>query len=117
MCERQIRDAIGDAAFAEAFAHGQTLALDDTFAYALEEEPGTPAPPDEPPTPLTRREQQVAELVADGLSNKEIAARLVIARRTAEGHVERILRKLGFSSRAQLAAWVTERRHSAVDGR
>jgi len=115
-CARQIRDEIGDAACAEAFAHGQTLTLDDMFAYALEEERGATAPPDEPPTPLTRREQQVAGLVADGLSNKEIAARLVIARRTAEGHVERILRKLGFGSRAQLATWVTERRNSAVDG-
>jgi len=53
---------------------------------------------------LSRREQQIAELVAEGTSNKEIAARLVIAPRTAEGHVEHILVKLGFTSRAQIAA-------------
>jgi DNA-binding CsgD family transcriptional regulator len=48
----------------------------------------------------------VARLVAGGRSNKEIAAELVIAQRTAENHVEHILAKLGFTSRAQLAAWV-----------
>ena len=48
----------------------------------------------------------MARLVAGGRSNKEIAAQLVISQRTAEGHVERILAKLGFTSRAQVAAWV-----------
>ncbi|GAB3900030.1 hypothetical protein GCM10029964_086810 [Kibdelosporangium lantanae] len=57
---------------------------------------------------MTKREQQVAELVAHGLSNKEVAARLVIAPRTAEAHVERILAKLGFNTRTQLAAWITQ---------
>ncbi len=52
----------------------------------------------------------MADLVADGLSNPEIAARLVISVRTAQGHVENILRKLGFNSRSRIAAWVTERR-------
>ncbi|KWW99081.1 putative serine/threonine protein kinase [Carbonactinospora thermoautotrophica] len=60
--------------------------------------------------PLTRRERQIAQLVAEGLSNREIAARLVIAPRTAEAHVQHILAKLGFHSRAQIAAWVVERR-------
>jgi hypothetical protein len=50
--------------------------------------------------------------IADGLSNKDIALKLVISRRTAEGHVEHILSKLGFSSRTQIAAWVTEHRAS-----
>ena len=48
----------------------------------------------------------MARLVAGGRSNKEIAAELVIAQRTAENHVEHILAKLGFTSRAQVAAWV-----------
>jgi DNA-binding CsgD family transcriptional regulator len=56
--------------------------------------------------PLTPRELQVARLIAGGRSNKQIAAQLVISPRTAEGHVERILAKLGFTSRAQAAAWV-----------
>jgi DNA-binding CsgD family transcriptional regulator len=56
--------------------------------------------------PLTPREREVAALVAQGLTNGEIAARLVIARRTATTHVVHILDKLGFRSRAQVAAWV-----------
>jgi DNA-binding NarL/FixJ family response regulator len=56
----------------------------------------------------------VADLVADGLSNPEIAAQLVISVRTAQGHVENILRKLGFNSRSRIAAWVTERRLAAA---
>jgi non-specific serine/threonine protein kinase len=47
----------------------------------------------------------VARLIAGGRSNKEIAAQLVISQRTAENHVEHILAKLGFTSRAQVAAW------------
>jgi predicted ATPase/DNA-binding CsgD family transcriptional regulator len=55
---------------------------------------------------LTRRAQEVAELVALGLSNREIAGRLFISERTAEWHLEQILNKLGFRSRSQVAAWV-----------
>lgn len=58
---------------------------------------------------LTKRELEVAELIESGLSNREIAERLVISKRTAEGHVERILAKLGFSSRAQVAVWMARR--------
>lgn len=52
---------------------------------------------------LSQREREVAELICDGLSNKEIAARLAISRRTAESHVANILGKFGFYSRVQLA--------------
>lgn len=58
---------------------------------------------------LTPREIQVAKLVADGLSNREIAARLVLSVRTAEAHVENILLKLSFHSRAEIGAWVHNR--------
>jgi DNA-binding NarL/FixJ family response regulator len=58
--------------------------------------------------PLARREREVAALVARGCSNRQIAAELVFAGRTAETHVEHILTKLGLSSRAQIAAWVVE---------
>src|SRR5207253_4756856 len=59
------------------------------------------------PSPaLSRREREVAALVAQGLSNRDIAERLFISERTAEGHVEQIRNKLGFRSRAQVAAWV-----------
>ncbi|ONH61603.1 hypothetical protein CcI49_05130 [Frankia sp. CcI49] len=56
---------------------------------------------------LTRRERQVAQLVAQGLSNRDIAATLVISPRTAETHVQQILKKLGLTSRAQVAAWLS----------
>ena len=60
--------------------------------------------------PLTDREFEVAELVTDGLTNQAIARRLSVAPRTVETHVENVRRKLRISSRAQIAAWVTERR-------
>ena len=58
------------------------------------------------PVELSRREREVAKLVAEGLTNRAIGERLFIAERTAEGHVEQIRNKLGFTSRSQIAAWV-----------
>jgi non-specific serine/threonine protein kinase len=57
---------------------------------------------------LTARELEVVPLVARGLSDKEVAARLGISVRTAEYHVDRIRKKLRFASRSQIAAWVVE---------
>ncbi|MFF2050497.1 alpha/beta fold hydrolase [Leifsonia sp. NPDC058194] len=54
---------------------------------------------------LTARQREVAALIGDGLTNRQIAERLGIEERSAEGHVERILQRLGFRSRAQIAAW------------
>jgi DNA-binding NarL/FixJ family response regulator len=105
-CERRIRDTLGDTAFADAVHDGQALTYQDAIAYALDEpSQPTPAPHQDAASPLTRREQQVADLVARGLSNKDIATALVISQRTAESHVEHILTKLGLTSRAQVAAW------------
>jgi len=69
-----------------------------------------PAPRLSAPPPLTARQLEVAALVAEGMSNRQIAERLVITERSAESHVERIRGRLGFRSRAQIAAWyvVTE---------
>jgi len=68
--------------------------------------PASPPPGDDP---LTSREREIARLIADGLSNRDIGERLVISRRTVDGHVERILRKFDFSSRTQVASWVASR--------
>ncbi|MCB0129017.1 MAG: helix-turn-helix transcriptional regulator [Caldilineaceae bacterium] len=57
---------------------------------------------------LTGRERQVAMLVAQGKTSREIANQLVISERTAEVHVSNILGKLGFGTRAQIAAWAVE---------
>jgi DNA-binding CsgD family transcriptional regulator len=69
---------------------------------------GRPGSPDDgaPWSPLTGREWEVATLVADGLTNGEVAARLGLATRTASAHVEHILAKLGVGRRAEIAAWV-----------
>jgi DNA-binding CsgD family transcriptional regulator len=64
-----------------------------------------------PPTsaiPLTDRQREVAALIRQGMTNREIADALVIAERTADTHVENILNKLGLVSRAQIAAWAVE---------
>jgi DNA-binding CsgD family transcriptional regulator len=57
--------------------------------------------------PLTAREFEVARLVAEGATNREIAERLVISPKTASAHIEHILSKLGVSRRAEIAAWVS----------
>lgn len=75
-------------------------------AYALGEEPTAATAETGSTTTLTKRERQVAHLVARGLSNKQIATELFISPRTAQGHVEHILTKLGFTSRTQIAAWI-----------
>ncbi len=61
----------------------------------------------EPPTPLTRREREVAELVATGLTSREIAERFYLSERTVQNHVQHILTKLNLSNRSQIAVWVT----------
>ncbi|MDN3356620.1 LuxR C-terminal-related transcriptional regulator [Actinomadura sp. DC4] len=99
----ETRHALGDTAFEAELRWSDRLDVGQALAYAMEETDVT----DEPwrPTSLTPRETEVARLVAQGMSNKEIAAQLVISQRTAEGHVEHILAKLGFASRTQIALW------------
>jgi DNA-binding CsgD family transcriptional regulator len=64
-------------------------------------------------SPVSARELEVAALVAEGLTNKEVAARLRLSVRTAENHVLNVMNKLGLDNRAQVAAWFTRTR-SAV---
>ncbi|MFD6057414.1 protein kinase domain-containing protein [Rhodococcus wratislaviensis] len=107
-CERRTREAMSEQAFAAAHRKGAAFGFDAAVAYALGEQVSPlPTSGGASPTP-TKREREVAALVAEGLTNKEIAARLVISPRTAQGHVEHLLTKLGFNSRAQIAAWVVE---------
>jgi DNA-binding CsgD family transcriptional regulator len=82
------------------------MTLTDLLAYALGEQSKVVSSSLAEQAVLTRREGEIAELVAQGLSNREIASRLVIAQRIVEGHVEHILAKFGFTSRVQIAAWV-----------
>lgn len=64
---------------------------------------------------LTPTQLKVAELVAEGRTDKEIGAALFISRRTASTHVRNIMNKLGHGSRSQIAAWYVERRHREPD--
>lgn len=108
-CQQAARRSLTARAVELAWQQGKNMDLDSAIAYALREPSNSSRLPAEH---LTKREQQVANLVAEGLTNKAIAARLVISQRTAQGHVEHILTKLGFTSRTQIAAWVVEERMS-----
>ncbi len=106
------RKELGSKAFDAAHRKGEQLGFDAALAYVLHEQQADTSPPATgASTRLTKRESQVADLIAEGLTNQAIADRLVISPRTAQGHVEHILAKLGFTSRAQVAAWVVERAH------
>ena len=98
-----------------AWREGRAMGLGEAIAYALGDEAPVPTIPSiqqQVPLALTRRQLEVARLVAEGLTNKEIAIRLFISERTAEGHVEQICNKLGFNSRVQIAAWLIRRDQS-----
>ncbi|MFI6573269.1 protein kinase domain-containing protein [Nocardia fluminea] len=103
-CERFTRQAMSERAYSAARREGAVLSFDAAIAYALRENKSL-ASTDPVGRKLTKREREVAFLVAEGLTNREIATRLVISPRTAQGHVEHLLAKLGFTSRAQIAAW------------
>ncbi|WP_188783472.1 ATP-binding protein [Nocardioides phosphati] len=105
--EATARAQLGDVRYDEAHARGRALDQAAAIALCLGERAAPPVAAVPKPV-LTRRERQIAELIHQGLTNREIADALVISTRTAEGHVEHILTKLGFTSRTQVAAWVAE---------
>ena len=108
--ERVARQALGDAAFERAWGVGLHLDFEEAVDDALDaDRRGAESSPD-PATEagLTKREWEVAQLVARGMSNRAIASDLFIAPRTAETHVEHVLTKLNFTSRAQIAAWIAQ---------
>lgn len=96
------RSGMGEETFARAWSAGQSMSPEQAIEYAASTEAARSAPP------LSEREHQVVELITRGLSNREIAQELVISELTAETHVRNILRKLEFSTRAQVAAWAAD---------
>ena len=115
--ERRVADAwmrLAEDAFAAEWSEGRALSLDQAIAYALASERAGPADTTAPTRPsqgvrpggLSPRELEVALLIAQGQTNRRIAEALVIAEWTVDTHVRHILTKLGFRSRAQVAAWV-----------
>jgi non-specific serine/threonine protein kinase len=105
---------LGQQAFGAAWAEGRRMPLELVIDYALGRvalpDSALPSPAeagrDAGSSPLSPREWEVARLVTQGRSNREIAKALVISERTVDAHVQHILNKLGFNSRAQIAAWV-----------
>ncbi|MFD6416329.1 ATP-binding protein [Streptomyces sp. NPDC060194] len=106
--QTQTRDALGAQEFARRWERGEALGRDRAVRFALGESAvlGGPAADGPSLAALTRREREVADLVKEGLSNRAIAERLVISKRTVDAHVEHILAKLGFGSRGEIAALV-----------
>jgi predicted ATPase/class 3 adenylate cyclase/DNA-binding CsgD family transcriptional regulator len=104
--EQRSRLRLGTRRSAEAWTEGWALNLNQAIDYALgESEPQAALDA----RPLSRREQEVAKLVAAGMTNRQIAQRLFIAERTVDGHLEHVREKLAVNTRAQIAAWAVER--------
>ncbi|MGA3218369.1 MAG: response regulator transcription factor [Acidimicrobiales bacterium] len=89
---------------------GRLMPRGEAIAYALEEKVPRPAGASVTTAtmPLSKRELEVARLVAAGLSNKEIGSRLFLSERTVETHVSKILNRLGINSRVEIASWVAQ---------
>ncbi|TQC50557.1 LuxR family transcriptional regulator [Rhodococcus sp. WS4] len=103
--ESRARTSLGDTVYSASHRRGSTLSMAELIAYALDEEfSDSPVPSSYPAVGLSPRELDIAQCVADGLTNKEIADRLVLSVRTVEGHVAHVLRKLGVPRRHQVAA-------------
>ena len=106
--QEQAKSALGEARYNKAFEAGAHLDREGAVALAIGKKVEERAPAtDRTANPLGKREREVAELIAQGLSNKEIATRLFLSERTVETHVYNILNKLGFNSRVNIASWVT----------
>jgi predicted ATPase/DNA-binding CsgD family transcriptional regulator len=100
---------LGAEGFEAQFQAGRRLTRDAARDLALGIPSRSPTAPsaDDPTATLGKREAEVARLVAQGLSNKEIGARLFISDRTVESHVRNILNKLGVNTRVEIASWVS----------
>ncbi len=103
-----LRQSMGDDAFASARNAGAALDLAGLLAF-IDRTRGARSRPSSGWSSLTPTELQVAELVRAGLTNREVAQRLIMATETVKSHVAHIFAKLGISRRAQLAALATER--------
>jgi predicted ATPase/DNA-binding SARP family transcriptional activator/DNA-binding CsgD family transcriptional regulator len=111
------RSRLGEAEWEEGLAEGRAKSLEEVAAYALskEEQPAArtatvteESSPYPPSVALTPREKEVALLVAQELSNRQIASALTLSEHTVATHLRNVLKKLGLHSRDQVAAWVRE---------
>jgi predicted ATPase/DNA-binding SARP family transcriptional activator/DNA-binding CsgD family transcriptional regulator len=113
-----VRSGMGEEAWEKAWHKGRVMSLDEAVSYALEKEETDPlttsasreASAGQALVVLSRREEEVAALVAQGMSNRQIAQELFLSDSTIENHVSKILRKLELASRTEIAAWATQQR-------
>jgi len=116
-----VRSRLDGAVWQAAFAEGQAMTLEEAIKYGLasEEVAASLSSTSEPPrgaqqsAALTYREEEIAALVARGLTNRQIASELTISEHTVATHVRKILKRLSLHSRSQLTAWLTQRRLSS----
>jgi predicted ATPase/DNA-binding CsgD family transcriptional regulator len=112
--DRSVAVVVGQAGqkfFDAAFARGRAMTISEGAAFALAgtQPPRAARPVIVPERPvLTPREQEVAQLVADDLTNRQIASQLFLSERTVETHISNILNKLGLNSRVQLSRWMAD---------
>ncbi len=105
-----VRESLGEAALSEALEQGRDLKPDELIEFLLHRADAAAAnrSQDERWGGLTGRERETALLIAQGRSNREIAERMTVSMKTVEANVSRILRKLNFGSRVQVATWIIE---------
>jgi non-specific serine/threonine protein kinase len=122
-----VRRDVGPDAAEQAFAEGRGLRPDEAadLARTALDEPDPAPPPATPAAPrraavrpggLTRREAQVADLIAAGRTNRQIARALTISEKTVEVHVHNVIAKLGAQSRTEVAAWVVAEQGAPLHG-
>ena len=107
--------AIGQKAFDAAFARGRAMTIGEGVAFATEDQQAAKPPPAvraASDTELTRRQLEIARLIAEDLTNRQIADRLFLSERTVETHITNMLNKLGLNSRVQLSRWLAGRADS-----
>jgi non-specific serine/threonine protein kinase len=111
VCVERVRAALGDE-YEAAERRGAEMPVEHAIDLAQEHRVATRADTTAPsPAPLLSEKQRaVAELIADGRTDKQIASALFLSPRTVHSHVGAILRRLGFSSRTEVARWVLEQR-------
>ena len=102
----RVRSGLGEAAWEEAVAEGKAMGLEQAIEYAFAQH--KPSTPEQHPGGLTSREVEVLGLVAEGLTNVQVAQRLFLSPRTIDTHLSSIYHKLGVSSRAAAVRFALE---------
>jgi DNA-binding NarL/FixJ family response regulator len=117
-----VRDRLGALAWDAAWTTGSALSTDEAIALALPDDvvgdatgsavPGAESGPEPTSAPdtgrLSRREREVSQMIAQGLTNREISASLSISEKTVGSHIDHIMTKLGLRSRTRIAVWAVE---------